>query len=321
MDLYTHTWGVDVSQYNGNYTASRLPALNKFTALGGRFIIIRSSYGVVADKALPYFLQAAKDAGLNIALYHYMDYYSHTAKGITSSQWGIQQAEKIWELNKTFNFPVFIDVESASIAPNISTVWPTAMTILDNVLKRYDQLSGKTTGLYASTGWLIKFYDYQKSRPLFAANYNPHTPEEIQAIVKNAGFTNLVAWQYASHGDINGDGVGDGVRLGMDNPSCDLDIWMRDAAHYQSFFGGVVTPPVVVEPEPRTKTVRLMTTQVASLRVRKSPKISAFNVTDYLPLGKEVCVLDTIEANGYTWAITGINQYVAIKDATKIYLA
>lgn len=323
MDLYSRIWGIDVSQYNGNFTASRLPALNKFTALGGRFIIIRSSYGVVTDKAFPYFLQAAKDAGLNIALYHYMDYYSHTAKGITSSQWGIQQAEKIWELNKTFNFPVFIDVESASIAPNISTVWPTAMTILDNIFRRYDALSGKTAGLYASTGWLIKFYDYQKSRPLFAANYNPHTPDEIQSIVKNTGFTNLVAWQYASHGDINGDGVGDGVRMGMDNPSCDLNIWMRDAAHYQSFFGGV-TPPVVVEPEPEpiqnTRLVDVKTVQIGTLNIRRGAGTS-YGVAGTLLRGNVVECLEYKLVNGNTWARVGQAQWIAANYNGQNYIA
>jgi len=244
-----------------------------------------------------------------------MDYYSHTSLGLTSSQWGIQQAEKIWSLNKDNNYPVFIDVESASIAENISTVWPTAMTILDNILKRYDELSGKVTGIYASTGWLSRFYDYQKNRPLFAANYNPHTPDEIQAIVKNTGFTNLVAWQYASNGN-----------AGFCSP-CDMNMWMRDEAHYKSFFGStvVVTPPVVVNPpvvaeHANTRMVDVKTVQIGMLNMRRGAGTN-FGIAGILMRGDVVECLEYKNVNGNTWARVGQSQWVAAVYNGQNYIA
>ncbi len=291
-------WGIDVSQYNGTYSDTKLPNVSLLKDAGGKFIIIRSSYGRVMDKMYPYFLKASKGV-LDIALYHYMDYYSQNSLGITSSQWGVQQAEKIWELNKENNYPVFIDIESASIAPNISTVWGTAMTILDNILKRYDELSGITTGLYASTGWLVKFYDYHRNRPLFAANYNPHSQDVIQAIVKNTGFTNLVAWQYSSVGN-----------AGFCSP-CDMNVWMRDEAHYKNFFNSSIVSEPIPEPEPvNTRLVDIKTVQIGMLNIRRGAGTN-YGVAGTLIKGSVVECLEYKIVNGNTWARVGQSQWIA----------
>jgi len=303
--------GIDVSQYNGTYTDTKLPQVSKFKDMGGRFIIIRSSYGRVADRAYPFFVKASKGV-LDIALYHYMDYYSHTSLGITSSQWGIKQAEKIWELNRENNYPVFIDVESASVATNIANVWPTAMTILDNILQRYDELSGKTTGIYASTGWLPKFYDYHRSRPLFAANYNPLAPDQIRSIVSKSGFTNLLIWQYSSTGN-----------AGFSSP-CDMNAWMQDEDCYRQFFSSspvVMNPNPEPEPEPvKTRLVDIKTVQVGTLNIRRGAGTN-FGIVGTLVRGNVVECLEYKTVNGNTWARVGQSQWVAAVYNGQNYIA
>ena len=316
-----HLRGIDVSQFN-LVNPTIVPDMRKLHDLGGQFIIIRSSYGQVMDKAYLAFKTASKGL-LDIGLYHYMDYYSQSNIGLTSSQWGIRQAEFLWGLNKNDNYPVFIDVESASptYAPNISLVWPTAMTVLDNLLTRYDQLSGKTAGLYASTGWLSKFYSYQKSRPLFAANYNPHTLQSIRDIVAQSGFTNLVAWQYASDGDIDDNGTGDGKLLGIDYAPCDLDIWMRDEAHYRAFFGVTSTP--IPEPVPTPINQRLVdvkSVQVASLNMRSGAGVN-YPIIKPLAKGTVVECLEYKDVTGNLWARVGQGQWCCVKGGTVTYLS
>jgi GH25 family lysozyme M1 (1,4-beta-N-acetylmuramidase) len=227
--------GIDVSQFN-DIPNAKLPDVKKAVDLGVKFIIYRSGYGQVQDKLFTHFKDSTKGI-CDRAVYHYLDYYSHTSLGINSSQWGIKQAEFIWKLIKDDPVPVFIDIEKASIAASIETVWGTVVTILDNLLLKLDTLSGKTTGIYCSAGLLPKFHTYHKQRPLFVANYNPVSVERLKKIVADAGWTNLLIWQYASNGDVDGDGLGDGIRYGMEYKYLDLDIWLADPLKYKEFFG------------------------------------------------------------------------------------
>ena len=239
--------GIDVSQFN-DIPNNKLPDVKKAVDLGCKFIIYRSGYGQVRDLCFPHFDTTSKRIA-DRAIYHYLDYYSHTSLGISSSAWGKRQAAFIWKLIKDDPKPVFIDVEKASIAPKVEEVWGTVVTILDNLLYDLDNLSGKKTGIYCSTGLLPKFYAYHKNRPLFVANYNPITVEKLRSLVKNAGWTDLLIWQYASNGDVNGDGIGDGIKYGMEYKYLDLDVWLADTGRYIEIFGSKPTSedePIVV---------------------------------------------------------------------------
>lgn len=223
--------GIDVSQYQDYFNTAIKPDLQKAVNNGAKFCIIRGSYGVTQDVLYQHFLQTS----LPIGYYHYMDYYSYPNYGVTPAEWGKRQGKKIIELLNGRDIPVFIDVESASVATNIANVWGTAMTILDNILSTVDTL-GRVTGIYASTGWLKKFYSYHKFRPLWAANFNKTTPENIRKIVSDAGWSDLVIWQYGSHGDINGDGISDGKLMGMESDGLDLNLWMKTVSDFNEFF-------------------------------------------------------------------------------------
>jgi hypothetical protein len=333
--------GIDISQFQDDYATVKKPDLRLAAANGARFYYMRTSYGRVEDRMFRYFLEQGRGL-MDQAAYHYMDYYSHPSLGYNSTKWGVIQGEKIISLLKNDHMPIFIDVESASpaYAPNISTVWGTAMTILDNILKVVDDHFGTATGIYASTGWLGKFYPYHRWRPLAAANYNPTTPESIRRIVKNAGWTDLVIWQYASHGDINGDGIPDGKLMGMETAALDLDLWMQDQARYDEFFrkdSPVVTDPAdgeeapidkpddeVLEQKPNMKSVEIKKVKQGrgGLRVRTSVKApTLFSlVQDKLVEGTEVEILERVVSGNYTWVRIGYRQWVCEREGVTVYL-
>ncbi len=331
--------GIDISQFQDNYSTAKKPDLKMAAANGARFYYMRTSYGRVEDRMFRYFLEQGRGL-MDQAAYHYLDYYSHPSLGYTSTKWGIIQGEKIISLLKEDPMPIFIDVESASpaYAPNISTVWGTAMTILDNILKVVDDHFGTATGIYASTGWLGKFYSYHKWRPLAASNYNPTTPESIRKIVKSAGWTDLVIWQYASHGDINGDGTPDGRLMGMEITALDLDLWMGDQARYDEFFrrtNAVVTDedaPIVIEKpddevqeqKPNMKSVEIKKVKQGrgGLRVRTSSKApTLFSIVqDKLAEGTEVEILERVQSGQYTWVRIGYRQWVCEREGETVYL-
>ncbi|MEL7589766.1 MAG: peptidoglycan DD-metalloendopeptidase family protein [Anaerolineaceae bacterium] len=241
--------GIDISQFQDDYYTAKKPDLKQAAANGAKFYYMRSSYGQVEDRMFRHFLEQGRGV-MDQAAYHYMDYYSYSSLGYNSTKWGVIQGEKIISLLKGNPMPIFIDVESASpsYAPNISKVWGTAMTILDNILKTVDDHFGVATGIYASTGWLKKFYGYHKWRPLWAANYNKVGPEVVRKLVADAGFTDLLIWQYASHGDIDGDGTGDGRDLGFESNGLDLNLWMQSKERYDEFFGAKPVEPPAVKP-------------------------------------------------------------------------
>lgn len=238
MYFNDYVWrGIDTSQFNGKID------LSKFKESGGKFVIPRCSFGQVTDYKFVDVDQQCIDLELDQAIYHYEDYYSHFGLGLTSTQWGKRQAEKIDSLNKR-GLNVFIDVENAStaLAASVTKKWSTVITILDNILYYTDNYTGKTTGIYASLGLLNQFYAYQKSRPLFVALYNKTiTIDQLRKKVADTGWSNLLLWQYASDGDVDDDGIGDGIRLGMQYKNLDLDIWLSSDAAYEEYFGRTIT--------------------------------------------------------------------------------
>lgn len=329
--------GIDTSQYQDNFDTTRKPDLTKSVALGAKFGIYRSSYGRTEDPLFGWYYNTGNPL-MPSGIYHYMDYYSHAWYGMNSSQWGRAQADKIIEICNRYGIkkiPIFIDVESASphIAPRVDTVWGTAVTILDNMLARLDDYFGEATGIYSSTGHSTQYHSYHKWRPYWAANYNPITTDQLRSIVAGHGWTDLVAWQYASHGDINKDNIPDGIRMGMETSTLDLNLWMKDEKAFNAFFGAevpVVDPPIIIDepddevqaPETKTKQVEVKTVMVRSLKVRQSKSAPTLfsPAPDRLSFGTEVEILERVVSGKYTWARIGYRQWACEKEGTAVYL-
>lgn len=252
--------GIDISAFQDNKD-NKLPDLGKAKLLGSDFVIIRTGYGIVEDRMLGEFIRQAKGV-MDIALYHYLDYYSYSAKWVscTPAEWGKRQAQFVWALMQKYgvtNCTVFIDVENANNHPGVEQVWPTVNVIKYNFLVEIDRLNKKTNGIYCSTGLLPKIDPKHHGRPLFAANYNDISIDRLKVIVKSAGFVNLVIWQYQSNGDIDGDKIGDGIRMGLESKALDLDIFLGNDEQYEVIFGAPDNTPVVVEPTDSEKLAKL----------------------------------------------------------------
>ena len=230
--------GIDVSEFNGMIDWQKVERVD--------FCAIRVGHGRVTDKKFKVNWAGAKGKIHRIP-YWYMDYYSNhqqetSAYGISDPDWGRIQAEKYWELVK--NDPsgiVFLDIESASVADfKIQQVKERVLTVARAFLARADELSGKVNGIYVSlsmTDWLPAEF---RHRPLWVAWYTEaQARESVLAAVKARGWTGkCLIWQYASHGDLDGDGLGDGERLGMQYDFLDLNMWLGTPLEYQEWIGG-----------------------------------------------------------------------------------
>jgi len=334
-------FGIDVSQFNDYANTSKKPDLKAAAKAGAEFGIYRSSYGRVEDPLFKHYFDTGAGSLLP-AMYHYEDYYSHTCLNLNSTQWGIQQGKFVYSLWKDRKCPIFIDVESASasIARNISLEWNTAMTILDNILKTLDDLTGSYTGIYASTGWLNKFYVYQRTRPLFAANYNKYTPdgspmsvEYILKLVKGMGYTDPCIFQYRSDGDIDADGDSDARMMGMENTSLDLNVWIGTEERYREFFGVKNVPtsetPVVIDtPKPaepsQSKAFEVKHVKPGiTLKVRTSkstPTLLSVVAPERITAGEEVTILERRVSGKYTWVRIGWRQWICEEEDGVAYL-
>jgi len=237
--------GIDVSGYNNDPTTAKNLEIQKAVDLGIKFICVRSSFGVNTDWSFKTTWADAKGKALRVA-YHYLDYYSNTAKGISDENWGKMQAQAVWNLIKDDNdgTPVFLDIEKASFASSIESALPKVTRVANAFLAEMDKLNGKLNGVYYSLSYL-KLFPSTKHRPLWLAWYNEYVtiPNVIKS-VRAEGWTGTIPmWQYTSDGDIDNDGVGDGIRMGMEAKALDLNIWIDTPEAFTSFGKAIVTLP------------------------------------------------------------------------------
>jgi GH25 family lysozyme M1 (1,4-beta-N-acetylmuramidase) len=304
--------GIDVSVYNDNPNTPQGLDFQKAKDAGVKFVLIRSSYGIVTDGEFIESWASAKGL-FPRGPYHYMDYYSHLIKGISDLIWGQQQAEKVYSLVKddNDNTITWLDIEKASMAPKIEDVIDRVRRIASAFLARMDQLNGKLNGLYLSLSYL-KFFLGFKNRPLWLALYNEdYTPESAIAAARAMGWTGpIYIWQYASDGDTGTDGIGDGIRLGMEAMALDLNIWLGTEQEFNDFWKVTVTPPPVPT-EPKTRVVPMGKTLVNGQSLRKAPNTSA-TIVDKLIAGREVELLGFAkDALGNTWYRLGPDLWAA----------
>lgn len=233
--------GIDVSLFNGVIDWSKV---------SGNFAAIRVGYGRSLDSRFSANWQNAKTR-VNRIPYWYMDYYSNHNTGnanfgVSDADWGRIQAETCWNAIKADpEGSVFLDIENGnpSYAPPISTVAARAQAIARAFLERMDVLNGKFNGIYCSLSMLNWFAAWFKDRPLWVAWYNEaQTVQSVLNAVMSAGWSGkCLIWQYASDGDVNDDGVADGISMGMQYKFLDLNAWTASAQEYAAFIGKVET--------------------------------------------------------------------------------
>lgn len=266
--------GIDVSQFNGLIDWSKLHDTH--------FAAIRVGWGRVTDYKFVVNWAGAKERAYRIP-YWYLDYYSNhdttsSAYGITDVGWGRTQAEKCWALLKDDNEGLlFLDIESASIAPKVEAVWSRVEVIAQSFFDTFDKLSGRTNGIYCSLARLKLFSAGFRSRPLWLAWYTSETIPNVIAKVKAYGWTGkALIWQYASDGDIDNDGDGDGYSFGLPGATLDLNTWLGSKEEYEQFTGGEI---------PEGEMVTQAKVLIDNLRRRSAPSLTA-SVLGYAVKGR-----------------------------------
>ena len=239
---------VDVSQYQDNPDTAYKPELDMLQALGIQGFIMRVGYGLVEDRAFKWFWNESRGK-FKRKTYWYGDYYSNRYTSTTDAEWGEIQAETCWNLVKSDPsfMPIALDCEASTYGGLISSHRASFNTIMKSYCETYDVLSGKYTEIYTSPSLLSSFDDWAKDRTLWIAWYNKLiTYQNIVDAVKAAGWRGkVIIWQYASDGDINNDGIPEGLVLGFESKGLDLNVFLGTVEEWDVYSGGEdVTVPV-----------------------------------------------------------------------------
>lgn len=177
--------GMDVSEFQG---AIHFKNAKK---AGMEFAIARAGYGSAIkypeqyDAKFKDYSTNAKNAGMPIGAYWYT-----YAKDIAAAK--IEADSFLLALKgKTFEMPVFIDVEDASLPTNKATLTEIVRTFCQRV-----EDAGYYIGIYASLSWLENRLDMSKLKDfdVWVAQWNSSCDYK----------GNYGMWQYTSSGSVNG---------------------------------------------------------------------------------------------------------------------
>ena len=176
--------GIDVSKWNGNID------FKKVKASGVNFAILRAGYGMFdyqKDPKFETYYKQAKSAGLAVGAY----FYSY-AKNKTEAKKEAQIFLK-WIKGKTFEFPVYLDIEDKS-QENLSKKVLTDICIawLSEVEK-----SGYYVGIYANPNWFENKLDLDRLK-----NYDKWLAHWVEKPKWGNEFGGL--WQYTDKGAVKG---------------------------------------------------------------------------------------------------------------------
>lgn len=181
------THGIDVSAWQGHID------FNKVKKSGYKFVVIKAGGnddGYYIDGRFETNYAAAKKAGLKIGAYYFVnhDFSSKNAQKVADAFYNIVK-------NKTFDLPLFIDVETTPTSAR------TTVTTGINIFCSYLCKKGYKSGVYASA--ISGFVDRIDTRYLnpciykWVASYS-YKPADVG---KNNGFC---IWQKSSMGRVNG---------------------------------------------------------------------------------------------------------------------
>ena len=181
------THGIDVSAWQGKID------FNKVKKSGYEFVILKAGgndCGFYTDSQFAENYESAKKAGLKIGAYYFVN-----------RDFSAKNAQKLAEVfcnivkNKTFDFPLFIDVETTPTSER------TTVTTGINIFCNYLQKKGYMSGVYASaiSGFVdrININDLSKNIYKWVASYS-YKPSNAG---KNATYC---IWQKSSTGRVNG---------------------------------------------------------------------------------------------------------------------
>ncbi len=324
---------VDVSQYQDDPTTERKPSIDPLLAAGIFVITVRVGLGIVMDRSFKWFWSIAKGK-MQRKPYWYGDYYSHrqslAAQKITDYHWGEMQAEKCYE----FMDGDFGEVALAWDGEESTTGWKITIfnrgyynKIVKGFYDRWLALTGKVIEIYSSPGFLWVYEDWVRDLTLWVAWYNRNlTKDQIIAECRKKGWRGEIKiWQYTSDGDINDDGKADGISLGMESKTLDLNVFLGTLEEWSRYCGEGSIPPVVPTNEDPTPPVVPTPSKTITVGVMKVIAVDGLNIRN-VPIGEvgstvtgwsardiELPILETKIIGDNVWARVGQKQWSAIR--------
>lgn len=323
-------WGGDGSQHMDRKETAAFPDLSIIPDLGGSFLSWKATQGAgshgFVDRT---FLQAwqllrkyNEKSGKFIARFpfHFWDYFEGHYTG-SPELFGKDQFWMYWKTVQSDPGEIkgYLDVEPYAGWYYINwTNQSHPMQIARGFIKAYSDKLGCLPGIYTSPGMLPFFGDFFKDCDLWLAWYNElRTLKDLQRVMSNCGWRGpLCFWQYASDGDIDEDGIGDGLRLGMEEKNFDLDIWVRGGMDAFSQYCGqspvaVVSPPEIAQPE-TVEEVVMQVTNSTGLNIREYPeKSSRSTIVGWMPNNSTFTCVKKVVAGSDVWCELPDGHYAA----------
>jgi GH25 family lysozyme M1 (1,4-beta-N-acetylmuramidase) len=308
---------VDVSQFQDNPGTAYKPDIDKLVLAGFLGIAVRVGYGRRIDSSFYDFWITSKGK-LQRKPYWYGDYYSHKKfiqPNISDHDWGVEQGHNWFNAMKGDfgEVPGALDCEPSSIGGNINILNRYSYNVIMRAIaETYDSLTGGICEIYCSPGFIPNLYAWARTRTLWVAWYDrTKTKEQVIAECRRQGWLGPIKiWQYTSDGDINMDGVGDGIQLGMETADLDFNGYLDDLQSWSIYCGSA--PSVPVEPEEpevtepvlnKEKIVKLVTIKsLDGLNIRDIPKdYAGSTVIGWMEPNREIELLEKKVIGANIW--------------------
>lgn len=316
MSTQFPVWGADGSKWEDRADTPTFPDLSILPQLGASFIGWKGTQGagrsgfvdrtfLEAWKRLLTYNETFPQKMIARLPFHFWDYYSGNYTG-SPELFGADQAKYFWSIIKSDpgEMPAALDCES--FAPWGYINWlnqSRSMKIAGGFRKQFADLAGYEAMLYTNPGMLPYFGDQFKGMNLWLSWYNEkRTYADLQALLKkNSWRGKVLIWQYASDGDLDEDGVGDGLKLGMEEKALDLNVWLGTKDEFSDYCktGSVSSaPPVIEDPVKTAKVIAWL-----GVKIRSTPRKLSNNDT-----GKKLAngtifayVTEVKDGEGNTW--------------------
>jgi len=263
--------GIDVSKWQDENSTPQMMDFHKSVDAGAKFVFIKVSQATYLDPDYVLNWAHAKDAGLPVGGYHYLDW---TKPAVDQARFfaGVLSADP-------GQLPPVVDFECKTNAPNKRD----ATERLYQFCVTVEQMLGRKIMIYTGAFYWAAFYsgaheDYFASRYLWIASYS-----DLNYMLRNlATYTiwdDYTFWQFTDKGN--------GLRFGAESLQLDMNYFNGTPERFAQFVGGVVIPV----------TWKLRVTSLIGLRVRSGPGTS-FERVDGLPY-RAVVTVDKQQGN---WA-------------------
>ncbi|MDE6797349.1 MAG: hypothetical protein K2J36_04985 [Ruminococcus sp.] len=280
------SYGIDVSKYQGTIDWNAVAESNKVD-----FAIIRAGTTAINGENYSqdvYFesnYTNAKNAGIRLGAYYYCGAFSED--GFRQNAYDFLNSLE----GKTFDFPVYIDIEQASKQQAVGKT-----TLTTYILSALDIIkeAGYTTGVYANKDWFTNYIDISRIRNEGYEIWWAQYPSGSHA-VDPTGYDkseDCGIWQYSSLGAVNGI-----------NGNVDVDV------SYINYSDKNTTEP---DPEPKpvetTYSVgNYVVNAQSGLRMRSEPNTNA-TILCGIPYGTQIYVEQVNGDWGYVRDVGGWNN-------------